>query len=113
MTWRPAGRKYGNTSVRVDGVFFASKREAARWQALNMMVRAKMIQNLQRQVAFDLNAYNEEKAAFVRVGRYFADFTYYENGAYVVEDAKGMKTELYRWKKKHLKAEYGIDIKEV
>ena len=37
-------------------------------------------------------------------------------GEEVVEDVKGgeaTKTPLYRWKKKHLKAEYGISIVEV
>jgi hypothetical protein len=31
----------------------------------------------------------------------------------VVEDVKGFKTELYRWKKKHVEAQYGIEIVEI
>jgi hypothetical protein len=31
----------------------------------------------------------------------------------VVEDVKGMRTPMYRWKKKHVEAQYGITITEV
>ena len=31
---------------------------------------------------------------------------------YMTEDVKGFKTPLYRWKKKHVAAQYGIDILE-
>ena len=31
----------------------------------------------------------------------------------VVEDVKGFKTPLYRWKKKHVEAQYGITVTEV
>ena len=45
--------------------------------------------------------------------KYVADFTYHENGDLVVEDAKGVKTEAYRIKKKLMLKEYGIKIREV
>lgn len=51
-----------------------------------------------------------------RVGFYIADFRYTtKDGRTVVEDAKGWSgmDELYRWKKKHVQAQYGITIEEV
>ena len=48
------------------------------------------------------------------MGRYEADFVYVDltNGAVTVEDCKGFRTDLYIWKRKHMKAQYGIDILE-
>ena len=48
--------------------------------------------------------------------QYRADFSYFErttNGwRFVVEDCKGYRTDLYEWKRRHMKAQYGIDVKE-
>jgi hypothetical protein len=110
--------KYSSKRVVVDGTAFDSKREAARWQVLQARLKAGEIENLQRQVNFDLTAIaRDPKAAtergFQAVGRYRADFTYVERGKFVVEDAKGFRTETYRWKRKHFEIEYGIAIMEV
>ena len=115
---RPTGlsrTKYGNQPVEVDGRRFASKREAARYQTLAMALAAGRISDVQTQVPFDLHAPNGDK-----IGRYVADFAYRVvapgmaiHGQRFVEDAKGVRTPLYRWKKKHVEAEYGIEILEV
>lgn len=108
--------KFNAKRVTVDGITFDSKREAARWQLLKARQAAGEIINLQRQVNFDLTALCRTDPAskgFQTVGRYRADFTYVERGKLVVEDAKGWRTDLYRWKKKHLEIEYGITIQEV
>ena len=44
---------------------------------------------------------------------YVCDFAYCEGGKQVIEDAKGMKTEVYKIKKKLMLYKYGIAIKEV
>jgi hypothetical protein len=51
----------------------------------------------------------------VCLGKYVADFRYREGprGILRVEDVKGFKTPLYRWKKKHVEAQYGIEVKEI
>ncbi len=43
-----------------------------------------------------------------------ADFSYTDTrtGLVVVEDVKGFKTPLYRWKKRHVEAQYGFRILE-
>jgi hypothetical protein len=45
--------------------------------------------------------------------RYYADFEYYENDEYIVEDVKGVKTSVYKLKKKLIEAQYKIRITEV
>lgn len=103
----PKRQKYGNRRVEVDGVKFDSKHEGDRWAELQLLQKADHITDLRRQVPFDLKAYGG-----LRVGRYIADFVYREAGKEIVEDAKGVKTALYRWKARHMLAQYGIAIRE-
>lgn len=37
---------------------------------------------------------------------------YFEDGKFVVEDCKGMKTPLYLWKRRHFEIQYGVKIRE-
>jgi len=106
----PKAHKYHAKAVVVDGFRFASKREAARWRELKALEHAGMIRSLDRQVRMPLHA-----AGGALVGHYVCDFQYWdvEKNLGVVEDAKGFKTDTYRWKKRHVKAEYNIDIQEV
>lgn len=103
----PRPNKYGAKKVEIDGIVFDSKHEAQCWNVLKLRVAAGLISELQRQVKFELHV------ADTKVCTYVADFTYLEHGALVVADAKGVKTPLYRLKKKMLKAEYGYDIVEM
>lgn len=107
--------KYHATRTGVDGLTFDSKREAARWLFLKDRAKRGEITNLRRQVKFDLTATSRgsNNVGFQLVGRYLADFTYIEDGTLVVEDSKGMKTDLYRWKKRHFEIEYDREIQEV
>lgn len=108
----PKVSKYNNKKVEVDGIKFDSKREYARWNQLKIMERAGAISDLKRQVPFEL-------APSVQLGgrkkpalRYVADFTYTQGGKMVVEDAKGMLTDVYRIKKHLMLSVHGIEIKE-
>ena|SRR3989442_143844 len=97
------------SAVPTDG--FASKREAHRYRELRLLERSGVITELECQVPFALHA--ATAAGPVKVGKYVADFVYIENGRKVVEDAKGIRTTLYQWKRKHFESEYGISITEV
>lgn len=101
--------KYGNVKTTVDGMLFDSKREAARYKELQLMVRAKEISNLTCQVTMPIN-HNDQ-----HICNYIADFRYYDNRKkmLVYEDSKGMRTAIYRLKKKLVRAFYGIEISEV
>ena len=106
---KPKARsKYNNRRIKVDGIWFDSHREAKRWQELYLLAKADHITELDRQVPFILNAYGG-----LKVGKYIADFVYREPGkGKVVEDSKGVRTPLYKWKARHILAQYGIKIRE-
>lgn len=108
--------KYGAKPTVVDGVRFASQKEARRYQELKLLERAGEIGQLALQPEFDLDVIGGDvKDIRYRIGAYKADFQYVEwrTGKRVVEDVKGFKTPLYRWKKKHVEAQYGIQIREI
>lgn len=105
--------KYGNTPTVVHGIYFDSKGEAKRYSELVVLEGLQQIFGLRCQVKFGLTVRGQ------LIGAYEADFVYREGGAsgqLVVEDYKGSsdvtKTALYEWKKKHLRAEHGIAIRE-
>ncbi len=103
-----AQHKYRAVRTKVGDLTFDSKKEARRYGELVALQAAGKISGLRFQVPFKLHAGNGNL-----IGKYVADFVYDEAGRVVVEDVKGFKTPMYRWKKKHLKAEYGIEIQEV
>jgi hypothetical protein len=117
--------KYHAVRYTVDGNVFDSKKEARRYYELLTLERAGVISDLQRQVKYVLiPAQREPDIIGPRGGRrpgkllerecaYIADFVYLEGGKTVVEDAKGMRTEVYKIKKKLMLERYGIRIREV
>lgn len=113
------GSKYHNKAYVLDGIRFDSQHEAQRWYELKQQQKAGLIFDLRRQVPFDLTTLSRDERTvqqrgFQAVGRYVADFVYRdEYNAMVVEDAKGVRTDIYKWKKRHFEIEYGIKIKEV
>ena len=106
--------KYGNKKVTVNGISFASKREAKRYSELLLLERAGVIKNLEMQKSFELIPSQKINGKVVeRPCKYIADFVYEENGKTVVEDTKGMRTDKYIIKRKLMLYKYGIQIKEV
>lgn len=104
--------KYGAKRTVVDGITFASQKEARRYQELRLLEKAGEIQGLELQPRFPLEV--PTAGDDTPIGEYRADFAYRERRrGYVVEDVKGFKTPLYKWKKKHVEAQYGITIVEI
>lgn len=91
----------------MGGHRFDSKKEARRYVELKSLEAAGVIWRLRLQEPFvvEING--------VIVCRYVADFVYDAADGYVVEDSKGVRTPVYRLKKKLMRAVLGIDIKEV
>ncbi len=104
--------KYNNRKIRVGGEVFDSKREYNRWRELRLLERSGIICNLQRQVKFRLIDSQKTSERTERPCDYIADFVYYENGSRVVEDCKGMRTDVYKIKRKLMLEKYNILIKE-
>ncbi len=101
--------KYRAVKTEINGIMFDSKREAARYQELRLLERAGEIKSLRLQVPYELI----EKSKYGRSIKYVADFVYSRNGLTVVEDAKGVRTPVYRLKKRMMAEKYGIKIEEV
>lgn len=100
-------RKYGNTPTVIDGILFDSKLEARRYGELKLLKLAGSITDLKVHHRWYLHTNG------VRLGYYEDDFSYLEDGKQVIEDCKGYCTPMYRWKKLHIHAEYGIHIREI
>lgn len=104
------GNKYGAKRCDLDGFSFDSQAERDRYAELKLEERVGAIHGLQVHPVFQLHAQGGGE-----VGKYEADFAYFRGNARVVEDVKSCptKTALYRWKKRHMEAEYNVQISEV
>lgn len=98
--------KYGNIKTVAHGIQFHSKKEALRYIQLKQLEKEKKISELELQPKF-VFTHNG-----VRICAYSADFGYVENGKKIIEDVKGYKTDVYRMKRKLMKAFYNIDVLE-
>lgn len=101
-------------TIAIDGekVTFDSQAEHARYCHLVLLQRAKLISNLQLQPKFELAESFSRNGKTHRATSYIADFIYTtKEQKTVVEDVKGMKTDVYQLKKKLFLAKYGSDIK--
>lgn len=109
--WR-GGSKYHAKKTTVDGITFDSRREADRYLVLKGMEEDGAIEGLRRQVRYELVPAFDVDGRHYRPVYYVADFVYVEDGREVVEDVKGMRTDVYRLKSKLFARRYGIRIKE-
>lgn len=104
---KPKQHKYSAVRTEYNGVTYDSKKEAKRAQELDFLLRAGEIQGpIRRQVAFPVEIHG------IHVFKWMADFVYFEKGQEVIEDVKGMATDVYKIKKKCIEAYYGVKIKE-
>lgn len=110
---QPQPSKYRN--VRTNG--YASKREAKRAAELRVLEAAGVIRELTEQVPFLLIPKQEgERACW-----FVADFAFYEEPRepqqqgwqFVVADAKGFRTEVFKIKKKLMLLVHGIRVREL
>ena len=82
-----------------DGITFDSMAEMRRYRELKMLEKSGVISSLELQPKFLLIPKTEKGG---RAVYYKADFKYIKNGKTVYEDVKGVKTEVYKLKKKLL-----------
>jgi len=99
--------KYRNIKTVVDGIKFDSKKEAKRYQELKLLEKAGEITDLELQPRFNLIVNGKKICAYI------ADFRYTSRDKTIIEDVKGMRTPIYKLKKKLMKACLDIDIEEV
>lgn len=99
--------KYGARQVYLDRILFASNAEAKRYGELRLLEFGGFITRLVVHPAFPLEVDGK------RIGTYRADFRYLTKGGEVVEDVKSPATaikETFVRTKKHIAAQYGIEI---
>nr|UVN01762.1 MAG: protein of unknown function DUF1064 [Bacteriophage sp.] len=104
--------KYHARKTTVDGITFDSRKEADRYLVLKGMEEGGSIEDLRRQVRYELVPAFDVDGRHYRPVYYVADFVYVEDGKEVVEDVKGMRTDVYRLKSKLFAQRYGKAIKE-
>lgn len=122
--------KYRSKTLAFEGEKFDSQKEFRRWQELRLLERAGKIEGLRRQVRFELvppqyetvPRYSDKTGKRLKDAQkvvehgvcYIADFVYrwVDDGATVVEDSKGVKTEAYIIKRKLMLHIHGIKIFE-
>lgn len=116
------GPKYRNIETTVDGIRFASQKEARRFLYLKGLENSGEISDLRLQVNFTLQeGYTKIDGERVKPIVYKADFTYRqkdEKGGYtlyIVEDVKtkGTRTEKYKIKRKLFMEKFRMEITEV
>jgi hypothetical protein len=115
-TGKSSGNKYGAKKTEYNGRTFDSKKEAQYAAQLDMLRNAAnpadRVTGVQYQVPMPLAVDGKQ------IGKYILDFEVtYADGRREHVDVKGMKSgcayQFFKWKKKHVKAQYGIDIIEV
>jgi hypothetical protein len=107
---KPAKKnKYGAKAVTVDGIRFASKREAAFYGELKQREKAGEVYEVELQPPLILS-YGTQV-----IGAYRGDFRFYDATLKRMRlvDVKGKDTPLSAWKRKHVKAQYGIEVEIV
>lgn len=118
--------KYRSQKTEIDGIVFDSKKEAKRYSELKLLERSGEISDLELQKVYELIPKQYGEDIITKKGKtkrgpllerectYIADFVYKDSsGKTIVEDAKGMRTEKYRIKRKLMLWVYGIRIVEI
>lgn len=116
MTWRYTPQnKYGNRKVVLDGKRFDSKKEAQRYQELITLQRSGWISGLECQKRFELIPVQKDGDGKIIENKcvYVADFCYQQDGKTIVEDVKGVKTDVYIIKRKLMLYVHGIRVREI
>lgn len=98
--------KYKNKKTQVDMYVFDSAREAKRYKELKLLERVGEISNLELQPRFILQDSFKKNGRTYRKIEYIADFKYIENGKIIVEDVKGLQTDVFKLKHKLFEKTY-------
>lgn len=93
-----------------------SRRELIRLGELLWLRKVAQIRCLEVHPRYALDV-RDSTGLFVTIGHYEADFSYFEDGARVVEDCKPGDQKawdpLFVWKRKHLEAQHGLSLRIV
>ena len=108
--------KYNAVKTEINGIIFDSKKEANYYSYLLALKERGEIDNIKMQVEYLLQpSFIRENGEKVTNIKYYADFVVtYKDGTTEVIDVKGLRTDVYKMKKKMLLDMYpNINFKEV
>jgi len=106
--------KYKNrTAVSSDGKTFDSQKERDRYEELRLLQLASKITSLQCQPSFKLLPLQVICGRVEKGVNYTADFSYWENDLFVIEDVKGRRTADYVIRRKLMKFVLNLDVREI
>lgn len=106
--------KYRAKKTEIDGIKFDSKKEAKRYIALKELEKKGNIEKLTLQPRFLLQEGFRKNGKAYRKIEYVADFMYEQDGKLIIEDVKGIKTDVYKLKQKLFEKRYqDLTIKEI
>jgi hypothetical protein len=105
--------KYNNKITELDGIKFHSRKESVRYSQLKLYEKGGLIKDLRLQVSYELIPKMVINGKTERAIKYVADFVYIDtvNDKEIVEDVKGMITDIFKIKYRLMKQIHGIDIK--
>lgn len=115
-TRRPRIRVSPKDERTVDGITFASKKEARFYGQLKLRVKAGEVLWFIRQPSFDLPGGVKYRADFLVIWRAMTgdrSNPLETTDVVSVIDVKGHRTEVYKIKKRQVEQIYGIEIEEV
>ena len=100
--------KYHSKKTTIDSITFDSRAEAQRYAELKMLQKCGAIRDLRLQPTYLLQEGFKKNGKTYRKIEYKADFEYFDiqQGKVIVEDVKGIKTEVYKLKKKLFEYKY-------
>jgi hypothetical protein len=106
--------KYNAVRTWRHGHWFASKAEARRYTELLLLESAGEITDIELQPTYRLMVPTPD-GALISTATYIADFRYRDipTEKTVVEDVKGVRTQVYKLKKRWVEAQYAIKIVEI
>lgn len=107
---KPKRSKYGAKRCELDGIKFDSQAERDFYANLKLREKAGEVGGVELQRPFPLLV-----ASGIVVGSYRADFAFWDHkeDRFRVIDVKGFDTPLSKWKRKHVKAQYGFEVEIV
>ena len=92
--------------TQIDMYVFDSAKEAKRYRELKLLEMAGEISDLELQPRFLLQESFRKNGKAYRKIEYVADFKYIENGKTIVEDVKGLQTDVFKIKHKLFEKKY-------
>lgn len=104
--------KYKNKKVIYDGITFDSKKEGAYYLKLKLLEEKGIISDLKLQVKFELQPKFKFGNKTIRAINYIADFTYIQDNKLHIVDTKGVRTDVYKLKKKMMEYK-GYEVEEI